>query len=155
MKTYRGKYKVKNIKKYEGDPSNCTFRSMWERQVFRWLDDHPNVVRWGSETVIIPYRCKTYGKGHRYFTDLKIKMADGKVFIIEIKPKAQTKEPKIKSRKTKGYINEVMTYVKNTSKWEAAESYCNERGWKFAIWTEDEIQAFGIKLVLPRKPKKK
>jgi len=147
MKTYKGKYRIKNISKYEGDSSKCTYRSMWERQAFKWLDDHPKVVKWGSETVIIPYRCKTDGKTHRYFTDLKIKMSDGKTFIIEIKPKAQTKEPKIRSRKTKKYINEVMTYVKNQSKWEAAEEYCENRGWQFAIWTEDTLKGLGIRLL--------
>lgn len=147
MKTYKGKYRVKNIKKYEGNPSNCIFRSLWERQVFRWLDDHPKVVKWSSEEIIVPYRCKTDGKMHRYYTDLKIKMDNGKTYIIEIKPKAQVKEPKIRSRKTKKYINEVMTYVKNQSKWEAAREYCNDRGWEFAIWTEDTIKSFGIKLL--------
>ena len=82
-------------------------------------------------------------------------MDNGKTYIIEIKPKAQTREPKVKSRKTKRYITEVMQYVRNTSKWEAAKEYCENRGWEFAIWTEDEIQSFGIKLVLPKKPKKK
>ena len=147
MKAYRGTYRVKNIKKYEGDPTKCVFRSLWERQVFRWLDDHPKVVKWSSEEVVIPYRCKTDGKMHRYFTDLKIRMDNGKTYIIEIKPKAQTKEPKVRTRKTKKYINEVMTYVKNTSKWEAAEEYCENRGWEFAIWTEDTIKGFGIKLL--------
>jgi len=147
MKTYKGKYRVKNIKKYEGNPSNCIFRSLWERQVFRWLDDHPKVVKWSSEEIIVPYRCKTDGKMHRYYTDLKIKMDNGKTYIIEIKPKAQVKEPKVRSRKTKKYINEVMTYVKNQSKWEAAREYCNDRGWEFAIWTEDTIKSFGIKLL--------
>jgi len=84
---------------------------------------------------------------HRYYTDLKIKMDNGKTYIIEIKPKAQVKEPKVRSRKTKKYINEVMTYVKNQSKWEAAREYCNDRGWEFAIWTEDTIKSFGIKLL--------
>jgi hypothetical protein len=147
MKTYKGKYRVKNIKKYEGDYSKCTYRSLWERQVFRWLDDHPKVVKWSSEEVVIPYRCKTDGKMHRYFTDLKIRMDNGKTYIIEIKPKAQTVEPKVRSRKTKKYINEVMTYVKNTSKWEAAEEFCENRGWEFAIWHEGTLKSLGIKIL--------
>ena len=53
------------------------------------------------------------------------------------------KPPKKKSRITKGYINEVLTYGKNTSKWEAAELYCKKRGWTFSIMTEDQI--FGTK----------
>lgn len=147
MKFYKGKYRIKNIAKYAGDPSKCTYRSMWERQAFKYLDEHPNVIEWGSETLVIPYRCKTDGKPHRYFTDLYIKMSDGKTFIIEIKPKSQTKEPKKRTRKTKRYINEVMTYVKNQSKWEAAEEYCQNRGWEFAIWTEETLKSLGIRLL--------
>jgi hypothetical protein len=147
MKTYKGKYRVKNINKYEGDSSNCVFRSLWERQAFRWLDEHPKVVKWSSEEVVVPYKCKTDGKMHRYYTDLKIKLSDGKTYIIEIKPEAQTKEPKVRSRKTKKYINEVMTYVKNQSKWEAAREYCDSRGWVFQIWTERTMKSFGIKLL--------
>lgn len=147
MKTYKGKYRVKNIKKYEGDPTKCIFRSLWERQAFRWLDEHPKVIKWSSEEVIVPYKCKTDGKIHRYYTDLKIKMADGKTYLIEIKPEAQTKEPKVRSRKTKKYINEVLTYVKNQSKWEAAQEYCENRGWVFQVWTESTLKSFGIKLL--------
>lgn len=147
MKTYKGKYRVKNIKKYEGDPTKCIFRSLWERQAFRWLDEHPKVIKWSSEEVIVPYKCKTDGKMHRYYTDLKIKMADGKTYLIEIKPEAQTKEPKVRSRKTKKYINEVLTYVKNQSKWEAAQEYCENRGWVFQVWTESTLKSFGIKLL--------
>lgn len=147
MKTYKGKYRVKNIKKYEGDPTKCIFRSLWERQAFRWLDEHPKVIKWSSEEVIVPYKCKTDGKMHRYYTDLKIKMADGKTYLIEIKPEAQTKEPKVRSRKTKKYINEVLTYVKNQSKWEAAQEYCENRGWIFQVWTESTLKSFGIKLL--------
>jgi len=40
-----------------------------------------------------------------------------------------------------------MTYVKNTSKWETAESYCADRGWEFVIWTEDTFKSLGIKLL--------
>lgn len=147
MKTYKGKYRVKNIKKYEGDPTKCIFRSLWERQAFRWLDEHPKVIKWSSEEVIVPYKCKTDGKMHRYYTDLKIKMADGKTYLIEIKPESQTKEPKVRSRKTKKYINEVLTYVKNQSKWEAAQEYCENRGWVFQVWTESTLKSFGIKLL--------
>ena len=42
MKFYKGKYRIKNIAKYAGDPSKCTYRSMWERQAFKYLDEHPS-----------------------------------------------------------------------------------------------------------------
>ena len=147
MKYYSGKFKPNNIDKYRGDHTKIKYRSMWERQVFRWCDTKDVVVKWSSEEDVIPYRCKTDGKMHRYFIDLKITFNNGDTYLIEIKPKAQTLEPKIRSRKTKKYLKEVLTYGKNISKWEAAQKWCNARGYKFAIWTEIEIKALGIKLL--------
>lgn len=146
--SYSGRYRVKNLQKYVGNPSAVRYRSLWERQVFRWLDDNKNVLSWNSEEVVIPYRCKTDNKLHRYFMDLYVKFNDGKTYLIEIKPKKQTQPPKQPSRKSKKYLNEVMTYVKNQSKWTAAESYAKDRGMIFQIWTEDTIKGLGIKLIL-------
>jgi len=41
----------------------------------------------------------------------------------------------------------VMSYIKNTSKWETAEAYCADRGWEFVIWTEDTLKNLGIKIL--------
>jgi hypothetical protein len=144
---YRGKYPVKNREKYDGDFSIVVYRSLWERQVFRWCDDTPEVTRWSSEETVIPYRCRSDGKTHRYFVDLKITFASGQTYLIEIKPKKQTQEPKVKTRKTRAYITEVLTYAKNISKWEAAREYCADRGWIFEVWTETTLKALGIKLL--------
>lgn len=144
---YRGKYKVKKPEKYEGDFKNVVYRSLWERQFFRWCEDNSEVVRWGSETVVIPYRCKTDNRMHRYFMDVKVKFKDGRTILVEIKPEIQTKPPKKGSRKTKKYLNEVMTYIKNTSKWEQAEKYCDARGWEFKIFTEKTLKSLGIRLL--------
>lgn len=149
--TYKGKYRVKNISKYEGDPTKCVYRSMWERQVFRWCDDNPSILKWSSEETVVPYRCRTDKKVHRYFVDLKIKTKDNQTWLIEIKPDKETKEPKKRNTKSRQYMNEVMTYVKNQSKWEAAKEYAEVRGWKFQVWTEKTITALGIKLLLPKK----
>ena len=150
---YSGRYTVKNPSKYDGDPTKVVFRSLWERQVFKWMDDNPNVIKWQSEETVIPYRCKTDNRIHRYFMDIKMVTKD-KTFLIEIKPKCQTKAPKELSRKTKRYITEVMAYVKNTSKWETADSYCADRGWEFAIWTEETLRDMGIKILGAKKLKK-
>ena len=145
---YSGRYRVKNLHKYVGDASAIRYRSLWERQVFRWLDDNASVLSWNSEEVVVPYRCKTDNKVHRYFVDLYVKFDDKKTYLIEIKPKKQTQPPKQSARKTKKYLNEVMTYVKNQSKWEAANSFAEDRGMIFQIWTEDTIKGLGIKLIL-------
>ena len=144
---YSGRYKVKNLKKYKGNPTLVKYRSLWERQVFRWLDDNDNIAFWNSEEIVVPYRCKTDNKIHRYFVDLYVQMKDGKEYLIEIKPKIQTMPPKDKGRKTKKYIKEVMTYAKNQSKWEAADAYAKDRGVTFQIWTEETIKGLGIKLL--------
>ena len=104
MKYYSGSFKPKNRGKYQGDVSAIKYRSMWERQVFRWCDENSSVVKWSSEEIVVPYRCRTDGKSHRYFTDLFIEFKGGKRYIIEIKPKSQTVEPKPRTRKTKKYI---------------------------------------------------
>jgi hypothetical protein len=147
MKYYKGKFKPKNLKKYEGDFSNITYRSHWERQAFRWCDNNKDIVGWNSEEVVVSYKCKTDGKMHRYFIDLFIRMKDGKCYLIEIKPKKQTQPPKERSRKTKKYLNEVMTYVKNVSKWEAATAFASHNGMAFQVWNEDTLKSLGIKLL--------
>ena len=144
---YSGRYTVKNPKKYEGDFNKVKYRSLWERQAFKWLDNNLGVIGWSSEEVIVPYRCKTDGKVHRYFVDLFIRTKNGKVFLIEIKPKKQTLPPKKPSRKTKRYLSEVMTYAKNQSKWEAATAYANKYGMTFEVWNEDTLRSFGIKIL--------
>lgn len=146
-KTYKGKYRIKKPEKYAGDYTNVTYRSLWERQAFRWCEDRDDVVSWSSEETVIPYRCKTDNKVHRYFIDLKIKFSNGRIVLVEIKPKSQTQPPKKPTRQTKRYINEVMTYVKNESKWKAATKYCDDRGYHFEIWTEDTLKGLGIKLL--------
>ena len=74
-------------------------------------------------------------------------MDNGDCILVEIKPKKQTTAPKKPSRKTKKYINEVTTYIKNTSKWTAANDFAQHKGWKFQIWTEDTLKNLGIKLL--------
>jgi hypothetical protein len=145
--TYKGSYRPKNIKKYKGDHTRITYRSLWERQVFRWCDENPNVKHWASEEIVIPYMCKTDSKMHRYFVDLFIEFSNGDRYLIEIKPESQTKPPKVPKRKSKGYIAEVMTYAKNMSKWEAAEAFCKDNGIKFEVWTETTLKGLGIKIL--------
>jgi hypothetical protein len=145
--SYRGKFKPTNIAKYNGDHTKVIYRSLWERQVYRWLDTNPDILKWSSEEIIIPYLCKSDGKMHRYFPDINFRTRDGTVYLIEIKPAKETVPPPPPKRKTRRFIKEVMTYAKNTSKWEAAVKYAEERGWIFEVWTEHVIKGMGIKLL--------
>ena len=111
-----------------------------------YCDNQTKILEWGSEEIVLPYRSPIDNKVHRYYPDfyIKVKESNGKIkrYIIEIKPKKQTVEPKMKKRKTKGYIYEVYEYAKNQAKWKAAEEFCKDRMWEFKVLTEDEL---GIK----------
>lgn len=148
--TYKGKYRVQNPKKYGGDPTNVIYRSMWEKYVFKWCDENTSVVKWSSEEVIIPYLYEVDKRYHRYFADLKITMENGKTFLVEIKPFKELSPP-TGDRRTKRYITEGLTYVKNQNKWKAADEFAKDRGWEFVIWTEKELEAMGI---LPKSTRK-
>jgi hypothetical protein len=151
-KYYQGRFKPQNPKKYLGDPTNIIYRSGWEFKLMRYLDMHPNVIEWGSEELVIPYKSPIDGRYHRYFPDFLVKQINmyGKkeTILIEVKPKAQTMPPDKSKIKTKTgqvsrrYINEVKTWGINQAKWEAAEEFCKDRGWKFQIMHEDHL---GIK----------
>jgi hypothetical protein len=145
-KAYSGKFVPKNPQKYKGDFTNITYRSTWERRVMVWFDERVDVISWSSEEVVIPYKSPADGKYHRYFVDfyVQVKQKDDtiKTLLIEVKPYKQTKEPVKKSRVTKQYITEVVTYGINTAKWAAATEFCADRGWQFKVLTEYDL---GIK----------
>ena len=83
------------------------------------------------------------GKYHRYYPDFLVKVRNKKGIIntrmVEVKPYKQVQEPKIQTRKTKRYINEVKTFAINTYKWKAAREFCEDRDWEFVIITEKEL----------------
>ena len=144
--SYKGRYSPTYPRKYKGNPSKIIYRSLWERKFMVFCDLNESIIEWGSEEIAIPYRSPVDKKIHRYFPDfyVKLKETTGKIkkLIIEIKPKKQTVEPKVKKRKTKGYIYEVYEYARNQAKWKAAQEFCKDRMWEFKVLTEDEL---GIK----------
>lgn len=139
----QGFFRPVNPKKYMGDPTNIVYRSGWEKRVMEWADTQPNVVRWSSEEVVIPYISPIDNKPHRYYVDFYVEAIgrDGQIrkMLLEVKPNAQTQEPKKPQRRTKRYITEVMTYGVNQAKWKAAKEYCQYKGWEFQLITEKEL----------------
>lgn len=144
---YQGKYSIKNPQKYAGDPYQVFYRSLWELAVMRWLDLNDSVKSWSSEEVVIPYRCPTDNKLHRYFMDFKITFSNGDVYLIEVKPKCQMSPPKRGKKSEKFFLKEVLTYGKNQSKWKQAKKYAEDRNYKFQIWNEDALEKLGIRVI--------
>ena len=142
-KYYQGKYVPRNPQKYQGDPTDIIFRSSWERKFMVWCDSNSAVIKWSSETTVIPYICPTDNRMHRYFVDFKIQVRDKdgnvKTYLVEIKPDVQTRPPATPKRKTKRYLTEVMTWGKNDAKWKYAREYCKDRGIEFVILTEKHL----------------
>lgn len=149
MATYKGYFKPRNPQKYKGDPTNIVYRSRWELLVMSRFDIDPNIIWWSSEETIIPYRSPVDNRIHRYYVDFtaRVNTSNGrtKTVLIEVKPYAQTIPPTIQEskKKSKRYINEVMTWGINSAKWKAAKEYCKDRGYEFVIMTEKNLPVKG------------
>lgn len=129
--------------KYAGDPTNIIMRSSWETRFANWCDKNPSVIKWNSEETVVPYRCPTDNKIHRYFIDFKIQIKTKdeqvKTYLIEVKPAKQTRAPVHPGRTTKRYLAESYMFMKNQAKWSAAKQYALDRKWEFKIITEVEL----------------
>ena len=136
---YKGKFRPINPSKYKGDPTNIIYRSLWECKLMKYLDDHPDIIEWSSEEFFIPYKSPIDGKYHRYFPDFWVKKKTKEVMVIEVKPAAQTKAPKVQKSRSRRYLSEVKTWGINQAKWKAAVEFCKDRGWLFKIMTEKEL----------------
>ena len=139
-------FKPSHPKKYKGDVTNIICRSSWERRFCNWCDINESILEWGSEEFWIPYLSPIDNRTHRYFPDfiIKVKESTGviKTYVIEVKPKRQTKPPIKKKRVSKSYLYEMKTYSVNQAKWSAANEWCKDRRIQFIIITENEL---GIK----------
>ena len=151
----QGIFTPKNPGKWRGNIRDIVYRSSWELSFCKWADNNPNVLEVSSEEVVIPYMhpFKNNGQGGlaRYFIDfwIRYKDKDGtiKQVLIEIKPKKQTIPPELTKTKTGRnskkrqmiFEKQMMTYMINKAKWEAAEQFAKKKGMEFIIITEDEL----------------
>lgn len=151
----KGRFKPKNPEKYRGDASKIIYRSSWELKFLRIMDEDKDVIWYQSEEIAIPYKSPVDGKIHRYFPDVVYhKVIDGvpKTIMVEIKPHAQTLPPNPAKKNntptgriSRRYLNEVKRFGINDAKWEAAERFCQSRGWMFVKLTEHDLKYLGIK----------
>ena len=111
----QGVYIPKNKEKFFGKDGYAIYRSGLELNYFRILDNNPNVLKWGSEEVVVPYYFEN--KWHKYYVDLFaiFKIGDTlKKYFIELKPYSQTIEPKVNKRKKQmSMLYEAKQWAKN------------------------------------------
>lgn len=135
-------YKPVNAQKYIGNGMPF-YRSGMELKFMRWCDKNPNVLKWSSESVIVPYVSPIDHRVHRYFIDNAVVIKEGNVvkkYLVEVKPESQTKPPsKHGNKKESTILYENATWLINNSKWEAAKKYAQSIGYEFLIITEKHL----------------
>lgn len=146
-----GKYTPNNPEKYIGDIHNIIYRSSWERKFCQYCDINPNILKWSSEPLSIPYWSPIDKKEHKYFVDyyIQVKKADQSIenWFIEIKPENQydlTKRPQeptgsLTEKKIRNYNEKLKTWIINRAKFEAATRFAEARGYKFGAINESFI----------------
>lgn len=153
-----GYYELKNPHKYLGT-SKPYYKSSYECRMMYWCDVNSNVIEWNYEpfpieySFDVPIESPDWMKNlvdfqtHRYYIDFyaKILETNGNIqkYMIEIKPSNQTEMPKEPKRKTKKslkkFFSAMQEYIKNSNKWAAAEEFCQKKGFKFLVLTEQNL----------------
>lgn len=137
----QGVFVPKNADKFVG--TKAIYRSGLELKFMRFCDNNPNVIKWGSENVVIPYISPLDGRAHRYFVDNFVIIKEGEKigkYLIEIKPSKQTQPPQTKYKKREHLIYEQSMYAVNQAKWTAAREFCKKKGLQFLILTEKDLK---------------
>ena len=142
-KFHQGFYVPKNIQKYVGKIDNIIYRSGLELKFFRFCDNNPNVVEWGSEEIAVPYFDTLQRKQRKYFIDAYVKIQEGdivKKYLVEVKPWKQTQEPKAgKGKKKANLLYEQVAWKNNMDKFQSAREFAKKHGMEFIIITEKEL----------------
>ena len=137
MKFAHGKYNLKNQEKYIG-LKTPTYRSGWEHAFMRLCDEHPNVAKWASESIKIPYRHPFTGKYTIYVPDFFVVYVDKNgrkhAELIEVKPAAHS----TMERAGRSYKKQQQVII-NNAKWEAANAYAKQQKIKFRVVSEEQL----------------
>jgi|TARA_B100001094_G_C18160627_1_gene789097 hypothetical protein len=133
----QGIYTVKNQHKYVGK-GKPTYRSGWELTFMIFCDTNDKIIKWASESIVIPYMHPFKGKRTNYIPDFFIVYQDKygrtNAELIEIKPKAES----IITEKVKNARQQAVIAI-NHAKWHSAKAFCKAQGIKFRVVTEDDL----------------
>jgi hypothetical protein len=136
----QGYFPINECKKYQGN-GPIIYRSSWERKFCLYCERNPEIQTWSSESFSIRYFSPIDNKYHNYFPDYVVRLRNGTVFIVEVKPKAQLQKPEPPKRQTpksiKSYKWLYETWVTNMCKKAAAEEFAKTKGWSYLLVTED------------------
>lgn len=130
---HQGYIQPADLKKYY---SSCKdepviFRSGLELKFIQYCEGNPNITKWASEPISIPYYNRLAKTYRHYYPDYIIENKEGQRTIIEVKPDDQTHKP---SANDSRWLKE--SWIINTDKWTAAQQFAHDNGMKFIIVTE-------------------
>lgn len=132
----QGEFIPKNPQKLIGK-SRPQWRSSWELAMMTFLDSHPGVIQWASESIKIPYVNPLTGKRSQYVPDFLVMYKDKNgrqhAELVEVKPKKEALAEAAKSKRDKAFL------IVNTAKWSAAMVWCKKNGVTFRLITEEEL----------------
>jgi len=148
----QGWYKILNQEKFikpidehmkSFKDGHVNYKSSLELKAIRYCDYNKHIVKWSLEPFNVRYLKPTDGKVHRYYIDFFIEFSTGDKFLVEVKSKGETVPPKKPKKATDKsimrYQKAIQTYAVNCAKWEAAKKFAQERGLRFVILTEEEL----------------
>ena len=106
------------------------YRSSWELKFFKFCDNCEKITSWMSEPFGIKYFNPIKNKTSTYYPDALINY-NGDTYLIEIKPKSQVTSQSSKSS------YDILSQKVNEAKWLAAKEFCEKKGYKFTILTDN------------------
>lgn len=116
------------------------FRSQWEIDFAKFLDNNDKVKTWRQDYPFRYYDQYVSKKIATYYIDFYVIMKNGLNVLIEVKPiKTLTENVRTRSIKYKKIHNH--NYLKNISKFESADTYCRQNKWRFLL-TEKKSRGF-------------
>lgn len=138
----QGYYNPSHPEKYIGK-GDIIYRSGLELKFMLWCDKTDTILRWSSESIIIPYYDSVQKKNRKYYIDNFVEIQEGsniKRYLVEIKPHKQTLEPKSTKGKSKSnLLYEKVMYQNNSDKWKYAREFAKKHDMEFIIITEKEL----------------
>lgn len=141
----QGYYRLISPEKYIGDPTKIIYRSSWEQRFCKYCDTTPEIDRWSSEPIAIPYVHPGDNKIHNYFVDFYmrlIKPDETLEYLVEVKPSKSLAVPSMPEglvtvNRLKQYNDAAKTWLINRAKFKAAEEFARINGKLFIIVTEE------------------
>lgn len=112
FKWSRGEYSEQNTKSTK---KVSYYRSSWELEMMKHLDNDNSVLEWTFEPFWIRYE---FDGKRRYIPDFLIKYQNGETKLVEIG------------------VKEIKVSQRNLAKFEAARNMCSKNGWEFLLITD-------------------